>query len=681
MPVFALAPQSEQQNADDIAVRNSHDPNIVEPGFFDNSFGAIGSGLKNSVAGLGVLAADVAAPWADQNLSEEWKQTFSDVRSDMIDIHRDAVPDPKVTGFLGNVLHGVSSVIPQYAIGSLVAGPLGGATLVGAAQGTSKAEDLVSQGVDPETAGTVGLIEGVTQGAGVLLPAAIPGRLTTRLLSGAAMNVGVGGVQRGLTGHVLESNGYKEMGEQYRVLDGTQIFTDAVLGSIFGVLHRGAHPDTKPLPSEVDAAMAGNNVHNLELESAPGIPTDLATRNAHVDASDTAIRQLLAGEEVNVSGKLDDANLIPKPVDAESTKATEAALKENGIPELVEQNAKTNEMDAEGPFDVQKASAETVGPDGLTHAQALEEAKGFLDTSAKPYTKKRVKLQEKIADELYGTGAPEKGGIIDFIMGPPGAGKSSVIANTRAAKNGALVIDSDFAKEKLPEFRNGVGAGAVHVESKRITDSVIEKAVENNDNIVMPVIGGDYAKMRELVDKFKGLGYTVNTFLVHVPKDVAHKRAIQRFAETGRLVPPDYIEGIADKPIEVYNQIVKEGLVNERTHYDNNVPFGEKPRIVPEEAGLGDKPGLRGPDRVREGSGAGVRKADGEAGKTDPGQQIIDSAEAVLAERPDMQITDDDGNVVSAAEALAKVDEEIAQAEKDSSLFDVAVNCFLRNGE
>ena len=50
----------------------------------------------------------------------------------------------------------------------------------------------------------------------------------------------------------------------------------------------------------------------------------------------------------------------------------------------------------------------------------------------------------------------------------PASGKST-IANSIADLYGAYIIDSDFAKRKIPEFGHEFGASIVHEESSIIT--------------------------------------------------------------------------------------------------------------------------------------------------------------------------------------------------------------------
>lgn len=55
-------------------------------------------------------------------------------------------------------------------------------------------------------------------------------------------------------------------------------------------------------------------------------------------------------------------------------------------------------------------------------------------------------------------------------------------------------------------------------------------------------------------------------------------------------------------------------------------------------------------------------------------------AEELAAAHPDMKVTLEDGTTTTAAEALAKADAVIAQAEHDAKGFEAAVMCATRRG-
>ena len=107
-------------------------------------------------------------------------------------------------------------------------------------------------------------------------------------------------------------------------------------------------------------------------------------------------------------------------------------------------------------------------------------------------TPERMALREEIKEKLYKTGSAvvdDKGKVsytgnvnrnrrADIVIGPPAAGKSSVVADPLSQKYGSRIIDSDEAKKLLPEFYGGIGAGRVHEESTMIKDDLMDIAVK-----------------------------------------------------------------------------------------------------------------------------------------------------------------------------------------------------------
>jgi hypothetical protein len=195
-------------------------------------------------------------------------------------------------------------------------------------------------------------------------------------------------------------------------------------------------------------------------------------------------------------------------------------------------------------------------------------------------TPERQALRQVIADELYGSGAAKKERKAFIIMGLPASGKST-ISNPIAAEHGALVVDADMAKELLPEFAGGKFAGAVHQESSDITDLILDKALDNNDNMILPVIGKNLDKMRRLIALLNQEGFEVNLRLMDISPESAAKRGISRWKETGRFVDPNYIVNeVGLKPQQNFAILKSEGGLNSYEHYNNDVPKGERPRLI-----------------------------------------------------------------------------------------------------
>tara|TARA_R110000765_G_scaffold10096_1_gene31441 strand:- start:2971 stop:4590 length:1620 start_codon:yes stop_codon:yes gene_type:complete len=168
-----------------------------------------------------------------------------------------------------------------------------------------------------------------------------------------------------------------------------------------------------------------------------------------------------------------------------------------------------------------------------------------------------------------------------IVLGPPASGKST-IANPIARKFDATIIDPDEAKKLLPEYGGGVGANAVHSESKAIIELVQEIAMEQGDNIVIPTVGQDLGKMRTQIKTLKDRGYEVDVVDVVVPAADARIRMYGRFAKTGRIIPAKYLDEVGDNPSKNYDILREEGIADGYTRIDNTAPI-EQPRALLED--------------------------------------------------------------------------------------------------
>lgn len=196
-------------------------------------------------------------------------------------------------------------------------------------------------------------------------------------------------------------------------------------------------------------------------------------------------------------------------------------------------------------------------------------------------TPERVAIRSSLADKLYGNGAIKKDKIADIVIGPPASGKSSVFVSHLKNKNGALEIDSDIVKEWLPEFNKGRYAGVVHQESSDITDKVLLKAIQNNDNVVLPLVGKNSDRVEELARILKEQGYKVNLYLNELSPEKAAQRAVTRFNETGRFVDPLYIiDGVGNKPVQTFQKLKNNKLIDYYEHFSNDVKKGKKPKVI-----------------------------------------------------------------------------------------------------
>lgn len=171
---------------------------------------------------------------------------------------------------------------------------------------------------------------------------------------------------------------------------------------------------------------------------------------------------------------------------------------------------------------------------------------------------------------------------IDVVIGLPAVGKSTVFADPLSNEHGSRIVDCDIIKEKLPEFNQGYGSDNVHQESKIINDKILQKAMYNGENIVLPIIGSEYNKLVKRLEEYKNVGYSVHLHLNEVPQNKALGRMLNRYFEQGRFLNPSLPYEYQNKPTEVFNRIIAErgDLLDGYSHYSNDVRRGEEPIFI-----------------------------------------------------------------------------------------------------
>lgn len=298
MNPFALDP-TEQDNQLSTASMNAGDPSQTVHWYQGMGTGIYG-GLKS-------------AYYRDLfNVADQTNET--DLRAKALDNLKSVQPDPSSVGLAGQVLFGLGDTL-----GSFYANVMGGnvtpqlAAMETAKSYTASQTELnVGNGMDRKTAANVASTEGIAVGLGGVMPVGLSGGLLTRIGSGAALNVTLGGAQRAITQQTLSSAGYEELAKQYSPFQASNILMDATIGGFFGGVfgHRGGEINTKIKPSDVDTVLTLNNAGHIELDTTPGIPADPAARAAHVEAFNIAMGQLLNDEPINVGDRITNENFI-----------------------------------------------------------------------------------------------------------------------------------------------------------------------------------------------------------------------------------------------------------------------------------------------------------------------------------------------------------------------------------
>lgn len=179
-------------------------------------------------------------------------------------VAKDFVADPRTTGTAANIVNGFSKAATEFTVGSLAGGPEVGATLLGATEGYAHYQDLLDQGVDQATAEKSATLTAITSGGSALLPVAMPARwlaglsmpaaLLAQAGTGAVINTGFGAASRYGSAKILDDAGYHEMAAQAKPWDETNVLTDAISGLFFGA-HAGWHGLKNLKSADVDPSI------------------------------------------------------------------------------------------------------------------------------------------------------------------------------------------------------------------------------------------------------------------------------------------------------------------------------------------------------------------------------------------------------------------------------------------
>lgn len=244
------------------------------------------------------------------------KKSFSDVHEEKNKDRRDALvmqveelQDAPNSGFVGNMLFGISDVGTRALGGGLIAGPAGAAALTGLSETNYSREDLIHKGVDEDTATKVALIDGGVASASTILPINYGFKGTGGLVKDAALSIGgataLSTAGQYASGQVLESEGYDKQAKKYEIT-GESVATDVVLNTLMFGGARGASHYLNRTPEQIEfdttkvqSALVANEVE-FDNAASPVKPSNPVQANNHFKNMDDAQNNLRIGRPVNV---------------------------------------------------------------------------------------------------------------------------------------------------------------------------------------------------------------------------------------------------------------------------------------------------------------------------------------------------------------------------------------------
>lgn len=408
----------------------------LAPGVFTGSLSTIGPNLlRGAIEGgraiqstalqLGSLAVEsdlaIGSSYApdDGQLADQqqFRETQArDIGEKTAKSVMDLRPDPTEVGLVGQILGEAAAVLPRTIAGAVAAGPVGAAVAAGAPAGFSSKQVGMAEGLDETTATQKGLIDAATMGIGAVLPAA---KFVKPLLGDVSIavgaNVGLGMAGRGATAALLDSNGYHAQAAQYKVMDGTALATDAIMGlAFFGI---GRAQFRRPTARQIDAALTERTNQHADVETAPGAPVDPRSAMAHQDAVRAVINQLQRGEPVVLPESIHSAQFLregdPTPTmkpapdvalvtarqDLEPTLRIELEQEAAGIlPNVKDVKTELSSVarSLEGLDDTFRARAKEFQQQGQTRKQAESSARQAIEAERLDLSDRQASLNEAL---------------------------------------------------------------------------------------------------------------------------------------------------------------------------------------------------------------------------------------------------------------------------------------------
>lgn len=710
MSAYALDPNTSADIMDH-ARMNPMQPMDLSPAWYAGAWKTPVTGLASAVNDAALLLGDAATPVLRSSIGQpidkmfgthvdEWLVSEQQKQHDNI---KNWAPDPRTTGVLGNAVHGLFNIVPEVM--------LGGPETAGILQGYKGFKGGQQDGLDTNTAFGKGVIDGVTAWAGVKIPLTLAPKLgaAANVAASGAANVGFGMASRGVTSEYLRQNGYADMADQYKILDQSAMVVDLIIGGGFGALvHYG--PTGRALrnevmadrvrPSDVDAALTLNEQLHIELDTAPGIPVDVATRAAHVESMNGALESLLLGEPVHVDAAVTRGEFIENPTAAETRvqvrdavadhmgpewKVFEAELRARGLPlDDIDQSAVVR-------FEPQPRAPETA-PDAAPKTQddrkTIKNKAGeiFIDTRGGTdrfhgTSRELAGLSDEYAmsgdnRNIYGQGFYTTDAA-DISHGYMRKGRNGSPSLYKVNERGAPKL-FDMEAPMSPEFKNMAKTvfGDLYTESnldgkpvksaRELYDEV--RAESKNEGLTRDEVQEMFDSVRYNLEKqgYHGFSHLGGTATGHTPHSVKIFWTPEAHIE---VVKSDI--GGYQRDVENSGPAPAQKSYNEMNHLERAKAREQKLAAQLETANRNAA------------NRAAARNAAEDGGPTAP-HQVATHADHVdvapiMAEHTDMEIPAGDGKPLQAADVLAQSDAEIASAKQDSQGFDAAITCLLRN--
>ncbi len=188
------------------------------------------------------------------------------------------------------------------------------------------------------------------------------------------------------------------------------------------------------------------------------------------------------------------------------------------------------------------------------------------------FTDERQALHDKMVEDAMLDAPVQANPTYYMLGGGPASGKSTMLGTGKTGipvddkgnVHGAVEVNADLFKEKLPEYRTMVAmkdpraAGYTHEESSYIAKRVQAAGFETSRSVVLDGVGDSgESGVGKKVLAAKKAGYKTVAVYATIPTKVAIERATARAERTGRVVPRKYLTNAHADVSRVFPYVAK----------------------------------------------------------------------------------------------------------------------------
>ena len=211
---------------------------------------------------------------------------------------------------------------------------------------------------------------------------------------------------------------------------------------------------------------------------------------------------------------------------------------------------------------------------------------GSLAEKAEPsnltkWTPERQELHRKIIKDVIEENNPkaQKNPIFFMTGGGSASGKSIMLKKSPLPK-GTVVIDADAIKKRLPEYNAMLAKGGdtalkaaeyTHEESSWIGKLIQRESAQRRFHTMLDGTGdGSVESLTKKIKTMTDRGMTVRAKYATAEIATALKRNAERYAKTGRMVPPPYVRDVHKKISQIVPDAIRQGVFDDFELYDMN---------------------------------------------------------------------------------------------------------------